>query len=87
VVTSHLRSQHKLGSAIINMTQSRLAQGEDPILHIAHDRVGFNKDHNPPRADQGRKSLPSSYFFIFYLPNIYMQISPDVMLAWSSVMP
>jgi hypothetical protein len=44
-------------------------------------------DHNPPHADHGRKCLPSSYIIIFYLPNIYMQISPYVTLAWSSAVP
>jgi hypothetical protein len=51
-----------------------LLQDEDLILHAAHDCVGFNKDRYPARADQGRKSLPSFYFIIFYLHNIYMQI-------------
>jgi hypothetical protein len=46
-----------------------------------HGRVGFNKDRCPPCADQERKSLLSS------LPNTYMQIKPDVTLAWSSAMP
>jgi hypothetical protein len=40
-----------------------------------------------PCVDQGRKSLSSSYFIIFYLPNIYMQIKPGVTSAWSSAMP
>jgi hypothetical protein len=56
-------------------------------LHTAHGRVGFNKVLCPPCADQGRKSLLSSYFIIFYLPNIYMQIRPGVTLARSSATP
>jgi hypothetical protein len=64
-----------------------LAQSEDPILHATHDQVGFNKDHSPLHVDQGRKYLPSSYFIIFYLPNIYMQIRPGVTSAWSSATP
>jgi hypothetical protein len=38
-------------------------------------------------ADQGRKFLLSSYFIVFSLPNTYVQIRPDVILAWSSAMP
>jgi hypothetical protein len=53
-----------------------LAQGEDPILHAALDRVGFYKYHCPHK-DQG-------IFIIFDLPNIYMQIKQGVMLAWAS---
>jgi hypothetical protein len=60
-----------------------LAQGKDPILHIASDRVEFNKDYRLPRADQGRKSLPPSYFIIFSFPNINIQIKPDVTVALS----
>jgi hypothetical protein len=37
-----------------------------------------------PAQRSGNKSLPSFYFIIFYLPNIYMQIKPDIMLAWAS---
>jgi hypothetical protein len=55
-----------------------------PILHIARDRVEFNKDHCPPCTDQERKSLPSFYFIVFSLPNIYVQIRLGVTLAWSS---
>jgi hypothetical protein len=32
------------------------------------------------------KSLPSFYFIIFYLPNIYMYIRPGVLLAWASIL-
>jgi hypothetical protein len=42
-----------------------LAQEEDLILHAARGRVGFNKDHCPSCANQGRKSLLSSYCIIF----------------------
>jgi hypothetical protein len=54
-------------------------QDEDPILHPMHGRVGFNKNHCPPCVDRGTKSLPSSYFI-----NIYVEIWPDITLAWSS---
>jgi hypothetical protein len=64
-----------------------LAPDEDLILHVARGQVGFNKDHCLLCAYQGRKSLPPSYFIIFSLPNIYTQIKPCVMLAWSSAMP
>jgi hypothetical protein len=56
-------------------------------LHAAHGRVGFNKDHCPPYANQGKKSLPSSYFIIFYLPNIYMQIRPGGMVVGIYITP
>jgi hypothetical protein len=60
-------------------TSYLLAQVEDPILHVARDRVGFNKDHC--RCVQIKeKYLPSSYFIIFSLPNIYMQIRPGGMV-------
>jgi hypothetical protein len=66
-------------------TQSHLvAQDEDPILHAAYGQVAFNKDDGEPGVDQGRKYLLSSYFIMFSLPNIYMQIRPGVTLAWSS---
>jgi hypothetical protein len=65
-------------------TPSRLAQDVELILHATRGRVRFNKDHCPPCADQRRKSLFSLYFIIFSLPNTYMQIIPDVTLAWSS---
>jgi hypothetical protein len=51
---------------------SLLAQDKDLILHTAHDEVGFNKDHCSLCADQGKKSLLSSYFIIFSLLNTYM---------------
>jgi hypothetical protein len=53
-----------------------LAQGEDPFLHATRDRVEFNMDHRPPRADQGRKTLPFSYFSLFL--NINVQIRPGM---------
>jgi hypothetical protein len=63
-----------------------LAQGEDLILHTVRDQAEFNIDHRPPRADQGRKSLPP-YFIIFSFLNINMQIRPGVTLAWLSATP
>jgi hypothetical protein len=60
-----------------------LAGNEDPILHVACGRAGFNKDHCLPCEDQGRKSLLSSYFSIFSLLYAYMYIRSDATLAWS----
>jgi hypothetical protein len=83
-----LCGQHRLGNIIINMTQlcchqaKQHPQYEDLARH--YGRVGFNKDPSLSCIDQGRKSLPSSYFIIFSLPNIYVQIKPGVTLAWSS---
>jgi hypothetical protein len=84
--TRQRRHQHNLiALSSCQTTPLRLlAQDEDPILHVARGRVGFNKDHYPPCADQRRKSLPSSYFIIFPLSNTYMHIRLDVTLAWSS---
>jgi hypothetical protein len=70
MMTSRLCGQHRLSSAIVSMTRLRHHQAkqhpqdEDPILHPACDRVEFNKDHCSSCVDQGRKSLPSSYFII-----------------------
>jgi hypothetical protein len=64
-----------------------LAQDEDPILHATHGRVGFNKDRSSPYTDQGKKSLPSAYFIIFSLPNIYMQIRPGSMVVGIYIAP
>jgi hypothetical protein len=60
-------------SSLGQATPSRLqAQDKDLILLVVCGRVGFNKGHYPSCADQGRKSLLSSYFIIFFLPNIYI---------------
>jgi hypothetical protein len=64
-----------------------LAQDEDLIFHIMRGRVRFNKDYCPSCANQGRKSLLSSYFIIFSLPNTYMQNILDVTLAWLLAAP
>jgi hypothetical protein len=47
-------------------------QYEHLILHAACGWVGFNKDASLLCIDQGRKSLPASYFIVFSLPNIYV---------------
>jgi hypothetical protein len=85
-----LCGQHQLDSIIVSMTRLRHHQAkqhpqyEDLILHAGRGRVGFIRDPSLMCIDQGRKSLPSSYFIDFSLPNIYVQIRPGVMLAWSS---
>jgi hypothetical protein len=58
-----------VASSLGQTTPSRLlAQSKDSILHTTRDRLGFNKDHCPPCADQGRKSLSPSCFIIFSFP-------------------
>jgi hypothetical protein len=85
-----LYGQHQLSSIIVSMMQfcqhqaKQHPQYEDSILHAMCGRVGFNKDPSLSCTDQGRKSLPSSYFIVFSLPNIYVQIRPGVTLAWLS---
>jgi hypothetical protein len=60
LVATSCHDLHRLGSAIT----STIDRVEDLILHPARGRVGFNKDHRLSCVDQGRKSLPSSYFII-----------------------
>jgi hypothetical protein len=84
-----LCGQHRLDNIVISTTRLRHHQAkqhrqyEDLILHAACGWVGFNKDPSMSCTDQGRKFLSSSYFIAFSLPNIYVQIRPGVMLAWS----
>jgi hypothetical protein len=90
-VVISLCGQHRLDSIIVSMTRLRHHQAkqhtqyEDSILHAMCGRVGFNKYPSLPCTDQGIKSLPS-YFIVFFLPNIYVQIRPGVMIAWSSAL-
>jgi hypothetical protein len=77
-VAISLCGQHQLDSIIVSTTWLRRHQAkqhpqyEDPILHAACGRVGFNKDPSLPYTDQERKSLPASYSIDFSLPNIYV---------------
>jgi hypothetical protein len=67
------RKVPKSASSVDETTQScLLAHDEHLMLHVVHGQDGFNKDYGPSCANQGRKSLPSSHFIIFSLPNIYM---------------
>jgi hypothetical protein len=57
-------------------------------MHAAHGRVRFNKDHCPSCAYQGRKSLLSSYFIIFSLPQyLYTDQTNVSMVAGSDITP
>jgi hypothetical protein len=55
---------HDSWSALGSVITSTIDRVEDPNLHPARGRVGFNKDHCSSCVDQGRNSLPSSYFII-----------------------
>jgi hypothetical protein len=89
-VAISLYGQDRLGSIVISTTRLRNHQAkqhpqyEDPIFHASCGRVQINKDPSLSCTDQGRKSLTSSYFIVFSLPNICVQIKPGVTLAWSS---